>query len=97
MSTYLANAMQPDCLLALALGVLILVAILWRRGRREDASGPRLGPYVVTDILGEGAMGIVYRARHATLGREVAIKILRRDVVTDPQRVLRTGMPRASP
>jgi len=39
--------------------------------------GARVGPYVLGELLGEGAMGIVYRAEHTRLGRTVALKILR--------------------
>jgi eukaryotic-like serine/threonine-protein kinase len=38
--------------------------------------GERLGPYQITSLLGEGAMGAVYRARDPRLGRDVAIKVL---------------------
>jgi serine/threonine protein kinase len=40
------------------------------------AAGSRLGAYEILDRLGAGAMGEVYRARDARLGRDVAIKIL---------------------
>ncbi len=36
----------------------------------------RIGDYQVTKILGKGGMGIVYRARHLTLQRDVAIKMM---------------------
>ncbi len=39
----------------------------------------RLGAYVLEDKIGEGAMGEVYRARHAALGRATAVKVLRRE------------------
>ncbi len=37
-----------------------------------------LGRYVIEDLLGEGGMGKVYRARHATLGLPVAVKVMQR-------------------
>jgi eukaryotic-like serine/threonine-protein kinase len=38
--------------------------------------GTRLGSYVVEDFLGQGAMGVVYRAYHAQLERTAAVKVL---------------------
>ena len=35
-----------------------------------------LGPYVITDALGQGGMGQVFKAQHEMMGREVAIKVL---------------------
>ena len=40
------------------------------------ATGNRLGPYEIVSALGAGGMGEVYRARDATLMRDVALKIL---------------------
>jgi serine/threonine protein kinase len=48
-------------------------------------TGCRLGPYTLEDKIGEGAMGEVYRARHALLRRATAIKVLARDV-SEPER-----------
>lgn len=39
--------------------------------------GPRLGRYRVEERLGEGAMGVVYRAHDPVLDRAVAVKVLR--------------------
>ena len=45
--------------------------------RHDVATSPTtFGAYAVETLLGEGTMGCVYRARHQTLGRRVAIKSL---------------------
>ncbi|NDD27092.1 MAG: serine/threonine protein kinase [Proteobacteria bacterium] len=43
---------------------------------RGGLSKRRFGPYAVTDEIGRGAMGVVYRAHDPTLDRSVAIKVL---------------------
>jgi len=35
-----------------------------------------LGPYALIEELGHGGMGVVYRAKHANLGTECAVKVL---------------------
>ncbi len=52
-------------------------------------TGSRLGPYEITSAIGAGGMGEVYRARDTRLGREVAIKVLPRELTRDPERLAR--------
>ena len=51
--------------------------------------GRRLGPYEITDKLGEGGMGEVYRATDSKLKRDVAIKVLPAAFVADKERLAR--------
>jgi hypothetical protein len=45
--------------------------------------GKRLGTYEVASLLGTGGMGHVFRARDVSLDREVALKVLKPDLVRD--------------
>ena len=44
---------------------------------------------MITDQLGKGRMGEVYRARDTKLGREVAIKVLPSEFAQDQERLAR--------
>ena len=46
-------------------------------------AGDSLGPYVIREAIGAGGMGEVYRASDPRLGRDVAIKVLSRELDAD--------------
>ena len=47
------------------------------------APGARLGVYEITELIGAGGMGVVYRARDTRLGRDVAIKTVGNHLIGD--------------
>src|SRR5436305_11030031 len=48
-----------------------------------------LGSYVLLERLGEGGMGHVYKARNWKLGQVVALKLIRKNLLTNPTVVAR--------
>src|SRR5579884_2711549 len=50
------------------------------------ASATRVGPYEIVSILGSGSMGEVYRARDTRLDRNIALKIISDECLTDTSR-----------
>jgi serine/threonine protein kinase len=62
---------------------------LQRLGLNDDGAAPhvhpeRLGEFRIVAPLGQGGMGVVYRAVQESLGREVALKLIRPDQLYFP-------------
>jgi len=63
----------------------------WQAQKVLKGRGKELvfGSYVLVEQLGEGGMGKVYKARHRMMGRIVALKVIRRERMQNPQSVRR--------
>jgi len=64
------------------------------RGSSLGKTSPRLAGqtvshYLILDLIGEGGMGQVYRARDTRLGREVALKVISPTLSADAERIRR--------
>jgi len=46
--------------------------------------GTHIGSYIIEEKIGEGGMGVVYRARHTRMNRSVVIKMLHPKYAADP-------------
>jgi len=64
-------------LISLAIGALSLR----RAFRGIELTNRSLGSYILREKIGEGGLGIVYRAEHKLLGRTAAIKLIKEPLV----------------
>jgi len=52
---------------------------------RELQAGNTVGPYVIVELIGEGGMGVIYKAYDSRLDRHVALKFLPVSMSADPE------------
>jgi eukaryotic-like serine/threonine-protein kinase len=74
---------QVEGMLAQPTGSKLLDRPAWETVRESSASialGTQLGAYRIESVLGEGGMGVVYRALDTKLNRPVAVKLLSDDL-----------------
>jgi serine/threonine protein kinase len=88
-------------MLALAIAVLVALVLAWnvvrmrrqvatarKEARSAEARARELGSYRLVARLGHGGMGEVWRAEHQLLARQAAIKLIRAEMMRDPQAAL---------
>jgi response regulator RpfG family c-di-GMP phosphodiesterase/serine/threonine protein kinase len=79
----ITSVRTQDVLLDRLLGRHLLTPFQADAVRAGQADDLVLGQYRLLDLLGRGGMGTVYRAEHLHLRREVAIKVMARDLDTN--------------
>lgn len=77
---------EPECQLAVAKALGSLASSQERRDdSRQDLLPDTIGEYEIVRPIGRGGMSSVYLARHAKLGREVAVKVLSSHRLAEPR------------
>ncbi|HEY3496311.1 MAG TPA: serine/threonine-protein kinase [Polyangiaceae bacterium] len=71
-----ARAATPGVWAVLVATLRAVVRWFGRLLGRSGGEPARIGPYTLEEKIGEGGMGVVYRARHELLDRPAAIKLL---------------------
>ena len=71
-------------ILVLSVGLATVTSKVSFQLRRRVYEATQLGQYQLEDLIGEGSMGEVYRARHAMMRRPTAVKVIRAGMVDEP-------------
>ncbi|EYF05150.1 serine/threonine-protein kinase [Chondromyces apiculatus] len=79
------NALTCLILVGFFGGVGLYIGLRFQALRRAVFDARQVGQYQLTQLLGKGAMGEVYQARHRLLRRPCAVKLIRADRVQHPE------------
>ena len=90
-ATYVSRAIENihlarNILLALILSIGGAALLTSRKAEvlvKEVEEGQRLGQYLLLELVGEGGLGRVYKAKHARMRRLTAVKLLRPDALSE--------------
>jgi serine/threonine-protein kinase len=77
----------PDGLLARLTAAGALTATQAKRAKKELGTllGQQIPGYLLQEKLGQGSMGVVYKARQVSMDRLVAVKVLHPKLAADPE------------
>jgi hypothetical protein len=84
-----ATARMPAAAPPFPPAAMHFVPVQAARAPTPDHMPLRIGHFRVIDYLGTGGMGVVYKAYHHTLGRLVALKVIRPELAGDQEFIVR--------
>jgi len=87
-SRFVAEACRDDPTLLPEVEALLRSYEKLRSGIEQEGDAPlgrKIGKYEVIDRVGQGAMGVVYKARDPLMRRIVAIKTMSAEIASDPE------------
>lgn len=76
---------EDECRVAMTRAMTVLADIHSNGEFAEQKLPGKIGDYEIVRMIGRGGMGHVYLARHAQLGKQVALKVIARHRAADPK------------